>query len=551
MHPSGHVDTFARDNLPPADQWPVIETGGLAALDYPARFNAADVLLGDALAAGHGNRPAIHWPGGRWSYAELAAAVDRIAHVIVQDMGVVPGNRILLHGGNSPMLAAAWLAIVKAGAIAVATMPQLRARELAKIVTKAEVDFCLFQNDLKAEIDGMIELTGRDVKSVAFNGDGAGDGSGDLAKRMAAHDAPFAAADTASDDVCIIAFTSGTTGQPKGTLHFHRDMLTICDTFSKLVLEPVADDIFIGSPPLAFAFGLGGLLLFPMRAFASTVLGIKPGPPALAEAIGVFGATVCFSAPTAFRAMLDPASAPYLKTLRKCVSAGETLPAPVYEQWRETTGISIIDGIGSTEMLHIFISAREVDMRAGATGIAVPGYRAQVVDEDGNPVFAGTVGKLAVRGPTGCRYLADDRQLSYVQNGWNLTGDAYLMDEDGYFVFQARTDDMIVSSGYNIAGPEVESALLEHPGVSECAVVGAPDPQRGHIVKAYVVLRDPDEAGPETAKALQDFTKSVIAPYKYPRAVEFVAELPRTPTGKVQRFRLREDAAGRGGPGRG
>lgn len=545
MHPSGHIDSFARDNLPPQRLWPRLECCPPLSLAYPERLNCAAVLLDDALRAGHGSRPAIHHAGGTWTYFALADAVDRMAHALVRDLGLRPGNRVLLRGTNGPMMAAAWLAVVKAGGIAVATMPLLRARELAAIVDKAEVDFCLYEKSLQDELDRLPEFSRRHLSMLSF---GERDASDSVERLMESYGEPFRAAETAADDVCLIAFTSGTTGKPKGTMHFHRDVLAICDCFPAHVLRPGSDDVFIGSPPLAFTFGLGGLLLFPMRMFASTVLLPRLPPDALVEAIARHRATVCFTAPTAYRAMLDrfyeAHSADAVASLRKCVSAGEALPAPTFDSWRRVTGLTIIDGIGATEMLHIFISADEREMRAGATGKAIPGYDACILDEDGRPVRTGEIGRLAVRGPTGCRYLADDRQAAYVRDGWNLTGDAYRMDEDGYFIYQARTDDMIVSSGYNIAGPEVEAALLEHPDVKDCAVIGAPDPQRGQIVKAFVILREgvPPEAA--TAKALQDHVKQAIAPFKYPRAVAFVDALPRTETGKVQRFRLRQgDAA--------
>lgn len=544
MHESGHVDTFARDNLPAVDTWPDIQSFGLP-LDYPARLNCAATLIDDALAAGHAERPAIHFSGGMWTYGKLAEVVDRMAHVLVRDLRVATGNRVLLRGANGPMMAAAWLAVVKAGAIAVATMPLLRARELAAIVDKAEIDFCLCEKALEDEAALIPEHSQRKLSTLSFGDSAANDA---IERLMPRHDDPFQAADTADDDVCLIAFTSGTTGKPKGTMHFHRDVLAICDCFPKHVLRPTMNDVSIGSPPLAFTFGLGGILLFPMRVFASTVLLPKLPPDVLVAAIEQYQASICFTAPTAYRAMLDrfyeAHSCDAVKSLRKCVSAGEALPAPTFEAWRQVTGITIIDGIGATEMLHIFISADESAMRPGATGKPIPGYQARIVDDEGTPLPPGQVGRLAVRGPTGCRYLADERQTNYVSNGWNLTGDAYRMDEDGYFLYQARTDDMIVSSGYNIAGPEVEAALLEHPAVKDCAVVGVPDPQRGQLVKAFVILRDGTAPSGETAKTLQDFVKQTIAPFKYPRAIEFVDTLPRTETGKVQRFKLRQSAAG-------
>jgi len=277
------------------------------------------------------------------------------------------------------------------------------------------------------------------------------------------------------------------------------------------------------------------------------VLVEKATPDALPAAIAQQRATICYTSPTAYRAMV-PHVSPHMaahdvSSLRKCVSAGEALPAATRQLWKDTTGIEMIDGIGSTEMFHIFISAREDQARGGATGYPVPGYQAEVQDEQGRALPPGQVGKLAVRGPTGCKYLADERQANYVQRGWNLTGDAYLVDPaDGQFVYQARTDDMIISGGYNIAGPEVEGALLLHPAVAECGVVGKADEARGMIVKAFVVLKAGHAGDQAMAKALQDFVKQTVAPYKYPREVEFRSSLPRTETGKLQRFKLKSDA---------
>jgi 2-aminobenzoate-CoA ligase len=376
---------------------------------------------------------------------------------------------------------------------------------------------------------------------VGFSADGRG-GGGVLETMMAGRPDKFDAVETAADDVAMIAFTSGTTGQPKGTMHFHRDVLASCDCFPPHVLRADPDDIFCGSPPLAFTFGLGGLLLFPLRIGASTLLLENASPPNLLEGIARERATVCFTAPTAYRAMAADPRVRDLSSLRKCVSAGETLPAATFEAWEAATGVRIIDGIGSTELLHIFISSPEDECRPGSTGRVVPGYHAKLVDDDGNDVPAGGIGRLAVRGPTGCRYLDDvERQKTYVQDGWNLTGDAYRIDDDGYFWYQARADDMIISSGYNIAGPEVENVLLEHECVQECGVIGVPDEERGHIVAAFVVLRPGCEPGRERVEELQAFVKASIAPYKYPRRIEFVSELPRTNTGKLQRFRLREN----------
>ena len=466
--------------------------------------------------------------------------------MLVDDLGVVPGARVLLRGPNNPMMAACWFAVLKAGGIVVCTMPLLRAREIAYQAERARVDVALTDARLVAEcMEGMRGR--RDARVVCFGG--PVDEPGSLEARMADKPATFADVDTAADDVALIAFTSGTTGQGKGTMHFHRDVMAITDCWPRHVLRPSAHDVFCGSPPFAFTFGLGGIVLFPMRFAASSLLLEQASPPQLLKGIRDFGATVCFTAPTAYRAMLPLIAEPggAVPTLAKCVSAGETLPAATFEAWRRATGVSIIDGIGATEMLHIFISAAGDDIRPGSTGRVVPGYEAKVVDANGDEVPVGEVGRLAVRGPTGCRYLDDEeRQRGYVQHGWNLTGDSYRMDADGYFWYQARTDDMIISGGYNIAGPEVEGVLLEHPDVKECGVVGVPDAERGQVVKAYVVLRDGVAPGDDMAKALQDFVKAQIAPYKYPRRVEFVDALPRTATGKLQRYRLRETEAASG-----
>jgi len=530
---TGHVDTFAADNLPDRALWPVLELTGF---EYPERLNCAEVLLSEALARGDADRTAVESATERWTYGELAERVNRWAHVLVHDLGLVPGNRVLLRGPNTPMMAAAWLAVVKAGGIAVATMPLLRAKELGEIVEKAQVSHALCDARLLDEL-AATQAAFPVLRVVATFGDA---GHPDAVEpRMAAAPTDFVACPTAAEDTCLIAFTSGTTGQPKGTMHFHRDVLAICDAFPVSCLRATRDDRFIGSPPLAFTFGLGGLLLFPMRIGAAAVLIERPAPDLLLDAIERHGATVCVTSPTAYRAMAARVSGRALGHLRKCVSAGEALPAPTRDLWRAATGLEIIDGIGSTELLHIFISHTEDTVRPGATGRAIRGYSACILDENGARLPPGQVGRLAVRGPTGCRYLADERQRAYVVDGWNLTGDAYVEDEDGYFHYQARTDDLIISAGYNIAGPEVEVALLAHPAVAECGVVGVPDEERGHLVKAFVVLREGHEAGSETAAALQDFVKGAIAPYKYPRAIEFVSQLPRTETGKLQRFRLR------------
>ena len=536
---SAHVDTFARDNLPARGQWPEFLFKP-PELNYPDRLNCVSAFVDDWVAAGEGARDCLISPTERLSYGDLAERVNRIANVLTRDLGVVPGNRVLLRGPNSPMMVAAYFAVIKAGAVVVATMPLLRAKEIAFPLTKAEIRLALCDIRLADEMEKARSLA-PGLERIVYWGSGAADSLEAMMKKDGYE--RFAACDTASDDVCLIAFTSGTTGVPKGTMHFHRDMLAICDTFGKYVLRADRDDRFIGSPPIAFTFGLGGLVLFPLRVGATTILLERASPDDLLPAIANLRATICFTAPTAFRAMLGKLANFDLSSLRKCVSAGETLPAATFEAWAAATGIRIIDGLGSTEMLHIFIGSREEDMRPGATGKPVPGYEARVIDEAGREAPTGTPGRLAVRGPTGCRYLGDKRQSEYVQNGWNVTGDTYIKDADGYFRYQARSDDMIISAGYNIAGPEVETVLLTHPAVAECGVVGQPDDERGQIVKAYVVLNQGFAPDAALTRTLQDYVKAAVAPYKYPRAVDYVPNLPRTETGKLQRFELRRRAA--------
>jgi 2-aminobenzoate-CoA ligase len=533
---SGHADSFTRDNLPPRDQWPEFRFT-LPELQYPERLNCVTQFVDKWLAGGEGERIAIVSPYETWTYAQLAERINRIANALTRDLGLVPGNRVLLRAPNSPMAIACYLAIIKAGGVTVATMPLLRAKELSYAVTKASIKLALCDTRLFDEMEKTRPLA-RELERIVYWGDGQLE---DLMARPGYGN--FTACDTAIDDVCLIAFTSGTTGEPKGTMHFHRDMLASADSYSKYVLQPNRDDRFIGSAPLAFTFGLGGHVLFPFRIGAASIQLEKAPPDELLPAIAKFRATICFTAPTAYRAMLPHLSAHDISSLRKCVSAGEALPKATFEAWHKATGLKILDGIGATEMMHIFIGSPESEIRAGSTGKAVPGYEAKVVDEDGRDCAPGTVGRLAVRGPTGCRYLADARQTKYVQQGWNVTGDTYLMDADGYFWYQARSDDMIISAGYNIAGPEVESTLLTHPAVAECGVVGVADEERGQIVKAYVVLRAGHNGDAAMARALQDHVKASVAPYKYPRAVEFVGELPKTQTGKLQRFALRRQAA--------
>jgi 2-aminobenzoate-CoA ligase len=539
MTASAHLDSFARDNLPPRAQWPDF-LFDLPELKYPERMNCAVELLDRWMAAGHGDRPCLIAPTETLTYAQLAERVNRIANVLTRELGLVPGHRVLLRGPNSPMMVAAYLAVIKAGGVVVATMPLLRAKEIAYPIAKAKIALALCDHRLADEMEKARSLAGELEHTVYWGGGGAGSLEALMAKP--GYDT-FAPCDTAGDDVCLIGFTSGTTGEPKGTMHFHRDMLATCDSYGRHVLRAETRDRFIGSPPLAFTFGLGGLVLFPLRVGAATILIEKVAPDDLLAAIASFGATICFTAPTAYRAMLGKLAEHDVSSLRKCVSAGEALPKATFDAWLAATGIKILDGIGATEMLHIFIGSPENEVRAGATGRPVPGYEARVVDADGNEVPPDTIGRLAVRGPTGCRYLADKRQRDYVQGGWNITGDTYRMDADGYFWYQARSDDMIVSAGYNIAGPEVEAALLAHPAVAECGVVGAPDEERGHIVKAYVVLRPGTSGDAACTKLLQEHVKATIAPYKYPRAIEYVSQLPRTQTGKLQRFELRRMAS--------
>jgi 2-aminobenzoate-CoA ligase len=544
MEPSAHIDTFARDNLPPQEEWPVLLLDGPDVV-YPARFNCATELLDRAIEAGHGERPAI------WSdvngepkattYRELLAMVNRSAHVLVEDMKLQPGNRVLLRGPNTLDMAIAFLAALKAGLVVVPTMPLLRAKELKQILDKAQVTAALCDRRLIEELarcqDPESEWYCAQLSQVVqFHDEG---GAGSLESLAASKPVEFAACDTAADDVCLIAFTSGTTGAPKGCMHFHRDTLAMCDLFPRHILKPSADDVFCGTPPLAFTFGLGGMLLFPLRVGASTVLLEKLTPESLLETVQRYRVTIMFTAPTFYRQMAPLVSGFDLSSLKKTVSAGEALPDSTRTLWRQATGIEMIDGIGGTELIHIFISAAGDEVRQGAIGRAVPGYVVCALDEDLRPLPPGQVGKLAVRGPTGCRYLADDRQRKFVREGWNMPGDSVMVDNDGYVFYQARSDDMIVSAGYNISGPEVESVLMQHPAVAECGVVGTPDETRGQIVKAYIVLHPGYDANAALIAELQNFVKNTVAPYKYPRAIVFTNALPRTETGKLKRFALR------------
>jgi len=536
---SGHVDSFARDNLPPPELWPEIDLAK-AGLSYPDRLNAVTELVDRHVAEGRGHRIAIIGDHLSWSYAELAETINRIANVLTRDLGLVPGHRVLLRAANTPMMVAAYLAVIKAGGVVVATMPMLRAVELVYSLRKAKIALALCDLRLLDELESARAQAPELERIVAFGVPGC-----ELEELMAQPGyESFEPVDTASDDVCLIGFTSGTTGEPKGAMHFQRDLLVICDAYAAKVLKASREDRFVGSAPLAFTFGLGGMVLFPFRIGATAVLPDRTGPVDLIDAIERHRASVIFTAPTAYRAMLGKLDGRDISSLTICVSAGETLPKTVFEAWAAQTGIELMDGIGATELLHIFIAAPRGSLKAGSTGIPVPGYEAMVIDEDGNPVPDGMPGRLAVRGPIGCRYLADERQARYVENGWNVTGDTYVRDVDGYFWYQARSDDMIVSAGYNIAGPEVEACLLGHPDVVECGVVGSPCAERGQIVTAYVVLREGAVGDEALVKALQEHVKATIAPYKYPRAVAFVPALPKTASGKLQRFALRQIARG-------
>ena len=538
LGPTGHTDTFTRDNLPPPAQWPDFLLEGF---DYPEWLNIGVELTDRMVEKGFGDHTALIGNGRRRTYKELSDWTNRLARALVENYGVKPGNRILIRGPNNPAVVACWLAATKAGAVVVNTMPMLRAVELAKIVDKAEISLALCDTRLMDEIVACAKDSRFLKKVVGF--DGTANHDAELDRAALDKQVRFEAVRTGRDDVALLGFTSGTTGVPKATMHFHRDILVIADGYAREVLGVTPDDVFVGSPPLAFTFGLGGLAVFPLRFGAAATLLENASPPNMIEIIEKYRATISFTAPTAYRAMMKAMDeGADLSSLRVAVSAGETLPGPVFEEWVQKTGKPILDGIGATEMLHIFITNRFDDMHPATTGRPVSGYEARIVDEDMNEVPRGEVGRLAVRGPTGCRYLADARQAEYVRDGWNLTGDSFVQDAEGRFHFAARSDDMIVSAGYNIAGPEVEAALLAHAEVLECAVIGAPDEARGQVVEAHVVLMQGVAADAETVKRLQEHVKATIAPYKYPRSVKFVSALPKTQTGKVQRFRLREEA---------
>ncbi|RUX93893.1 MULTISPECIES: AMP-binding protein [unclassified Mesorhizobium] len=537
LGPSAHIDTFTRDHLPPPEQWPDILLDGF---DYPERLNAGVELTDRLVEKGLGDHTALIGNGRRRTYKELSDWTNRLAHALVENYGVKPGNRVLIRSANNPAMVACWLAATKVGAVVVNTMPMLRAGELAKIVDKAEITVALCDTRLMDEMTACAKDSVFLKQVIGFDGTANHDAELD----RAALDKPvtFTSVNTGRDDVALLGFTSGTTGVPKATMHFHRDLLIIADAYAREILKVTPDDIFVGSPPLAFTFGLGGLAIFPLRFGAAATLLEQATPPNMIHIIETYKATISFTAPTAYRAMLKAMDeGADLSSLRVAVSAGETLPAPVFEEWTQKTGKPILDGIGATEMLHIFISNRFDDMKPASTGKPVGGYEARIVDDEMREVPRGTTGRLAVRGPTGCRYMADNRQKEYVRDGWNLTGDTFTQDEDGFFHFAARSDDMIVSAGYNIAGPEVEAALLSHPDVAECAVIGADDAERGQIVEAHVVLAQGVAPDALTTKRLQDHVKATIAPYKYPRSVKFIAALPKTQTGKIQRFRLRTE----------
>ncbi len=542
LGPSGHVDDFTRKNLPPFELWPDLLLDR-AEFQYPEYLNAAVELTDRNVEKGFGDHIALIGNGRQRTYKELADWSNRLAHALVENYGVKPGNRVLIRSGNNPALVAAWLAATKAGAVVVNTMPLLRAGELSKIIDKAEIALALTDSRIADELVACAK-TSRFLKQVV-NFDGTSNHDAELDRAALSKPVRFEAVKTGRDDVALLGFTSGTTGEPKATMHFHRDLLMIADGYAKEVLGVTPEDVFVGSPPLAFTFGLGGLAIFPLRFGATATLLENAAPSEMIRIIETYKATICFTSPTAYRAMITAMDqGADLSSLRLAVSAGETLPAPVFDSWIKKTGKTILDGIGSTEMLHIFISNRTGSAAAGTTGTPVTGYEARIVDENMNELPAGAVGKLAVRGPTGCRYLADVRQTNYVRDGWNLTGDSFTRDEEGRFSFVARSDDMIISSGYNIAGPEVEAALLSHPSVAECGVVGAPDEARGMIVKAYVVLVSEATACDALTGELQDHVKQAIAPYKYPRAIEYVTQLPKTETGKLKRFALRQIAQG-------
>jgi 2-aminobenzoate-CoA ligase len=534
LSPSAYPDTFARDHLPPADQWPALEfTDGLPR--YPGRLNAAAELI-DVPAARWPDRPALRRPNGvTWTYAELRARANQVARVLTEDLGLVPGNRVLLRSPNNPWTVACWLGILKAGGIAVTTFAALRARELTPIVEKTRPAIALVHHRLVGDVESVSRAVAPDLVIVPFGGEGRAD----LVARAAVKPERFDVVATAADDVALFCPTSGSTGVPKITAHFHRDVLSIDDTFGKHILRLTPEDVIACTAPLAFTFGLGLLVVFPLRAGACALLTEAVTPRELADIVAGQGVTVLATAPTGYRQIIAAGKLDRLGQLRSAVSAGEHIPLQTWQKVYDGTGLKVIDGIGATEMLHIFISAAGDDIRPGATGRPVPGYRATVLDSAGHEVGPGIEGRLGVIGPVGCRYLDDDRQRGYVVNGWNVTGDTFVRDEEGYFYYQARTDNMIVSSGYNIGGPEVEAAIDEHPAVAESAVVAKPDADRGSIVCAFVVLREGAAGGDTLVKEIQEHVKAALAPYKYPREIRFVEQLPRNSSGKLQHFALR------------
>jgi 2-aminobenzoate-CoA ligase len=530
--PSTHTDTFARDNLPPESEWPVFSFG-LPRLQWPDRFNCVEWLLDEALGQIDPGKPAILFRDEVWSYAELSEQTNRICHVLVEDLGIVPGNRVLLRGISSPTLFALWLAVIKVGAIAVCTMPLLRSRELREIAQKAQIRLAICQDELVGELEPLLGNSTLD-RLVAY-----GKQATELERLARGKSNRFAAVPTSQDDVCLLAFTSGTTGKPKATMHFHRDVAAMCETFAAHMLAANADAIFTGTPPIAFTFGLGAVLVFPLYFRAATAIAEASTPAALGEAIQRFRATHVFTSPTAYKALASRFEEFDLSGMKVCVAAGEALSESISNLWHERSGIRIVDGIGGTEMMHIFMSAATDSIRPGSTGKPVPGYEVELFDDQLQPIQGPATGRLGVRGPTGCRYLSDSRQHDFVKNGWNMTGDLYRRDTEGYYWYVSRADDMIVSGGYNIAGPEIEAALCEHPAVQECAVIGWPDGERGQIVKAFVVVKPGVQTGPELVQVLQEHVKRTLAPYKYPRAVQFVDSLPKTASGKLQRSALR------------
>jgi 2-aminobenzoate-CoA ligase len=540
--PTAHQDPFARSALPPAELWPEFDYSAEHLRHYPDRLNAASALIDSAIVEGFGNKIVFHYGEGSWSYAHLQDRADRIARVLTEDLGLVPGNRVLLRSGNTPMVAACWLAVLKAGGICVTTMPLLRARELSHLIDKAQIEIAFCEVDLAEEME-LTRAQAPGLKHLLYFtplGDG---GNKEARLDRAAENKPgglFPAVETAADDVALITFTSGTTGLPKGAAHFHRDILAASDCWPRVYsIDP--DEVICGSPSVAFTYGLAAFLMYPLRYRATAALTARPAPELILEAVQRHRVTSLYAVPTSYHAMLREIGKYDVKSLRKCTSAGEHLRPHLWEDWRAATGIKIVNGIGSTEMLTHFLSETSPVSRPGSTGRAVPGYSVRVFDEEFHPLPPGQRGRLAVRGPTGCRYVNDvDRQKLFVRNGWNVTGDIMEQDQDGWFWYVDRSDDMIVSSGYNISAQEVERVILDHPKVMECAVIGVPDPVRGNIVRACIVLEDPRDASELTAREIQDYVKATIAPYKYPRDIKFLETLPKTLTGKIQRFKLRE-----------